>query len=239
MPWSASSGVPWLTPSPASAPDAGTLTLTASPSTLTTGDKNATVTVTSAGAAGSPASLPVTYHLGSLVFTDNFANSSQWTPSPLGFASNWSVSGNAFHYNGGGHTQQYAGSSTWTNYIVTATIQLSNLNDYPGGIRARVNTSSGASYAVWLYPADYLVKLWEATAWDIDSPGLTLLGQAGMTFDTNPHVVRLQVVGTQLTVYYDDQPIITATNADLAAGAIALDVSSQPIAFSNVSVLQQ
>jgi hypothetical protein len=38
-----------------------------------------------------------------------------WAVSPLGHAANWSVVNQALNYNGGGHTQLFAGSSAWTD----------------------------------------------------------------------------------------------------------------------------
>ena len=84
-----------------------------------------------------------------------------------------------------------------------------------------------------------MIKLWLVTAWDIDSSGLTLLGQSStINFDTNTHALRLGFNGSQITVYYDNAAVITATDSTMATGAIALDVSNQPITFSNVQVLQ-
>jgi hypothetical protein len=226
-------------PSPASASAAGTLTLTPSTAALTAGAQLATVTVASSSATNTSVAVPVTAHLGTLIFSDNFTNSTQWTASPLGLASNWSVASNSFNYNGGGHTQQYAGSQTWANYIVSANVKLSNLLNYPGGLRGRVNLTNGASYTAWIYPADNVIKLFLTSAWAIDTAPLTLLGQSpSMVFDTNAHALRLGFSGSTISVYYDDVLVITATDTTLTTGAIALDVSSQPISFSNVSVLQ-
>jgi hypothetical protein len=199
------------------------------------------VTVTAPGAAGSPSTENITLHLGTLIFSDNFANgSTQWSPSPLGLASNWTVANNSFNYNGNGHTQQYAGSQSWANYIVSTGYKLSNLSDYPGGLRARVNLTSGASYTAWVYPSDHVIKLFLTSAWNIDTSPLTLLGTSPtILFDTNLHTLRIAAIGNQITVYYDNTAVITATDSTLPTGAIALDVSSQPVSFSTVSVIQQ
>ena len=239
MPWSASSNVPWLTPSPASTSAAGTLTLTPSTASLAAGTTVGNVTLSSPNAVSS-LNVPVTLNIGNLLFQDQFSSgSAQWTPSPLGLASNWTVANGAFNYNGNGHTQQYAGSQSWTNYTVSADVTLASRSNYPGGLRGRVNLSTGASYAVWLYPADNTIKLLESTAWAIDSPGLTVLGQSPtMLLDTAKHTLRMQFVGNQIKVYYDNTLIISATDSTLTSGGIALDVSSQPISFSNVIVQQ-
>ncbi len=241
MAWTASSDSSWLTLSPASASAPGTLVATPQTTALPTGNQLAHVTASSNSAANGSATLPVTVHLGTLVFSDTFASgSAQWTPSPLGLATNWSVSGNAFRYNGNGHTQQYAGNQNWANYVVSTGITLSSLSDYPGGLRGRVNLSNGASYAAWLYPAEHVIKLFRVTGWNIDSSGLTLLGQsANLPMDTQLHQLRLSFNGSQIAVYYDNAQVVSANDSTYPTGAIALDVSSQPIAFSNVSVLQQ
>ncbi len=241
MPWAATSDSNWLVPTPASAAGPGPLTLTPTTGGLPIGNALAHVTVTASGGSTASIIVPVTAHLGTSIFTDTFASgSAQWTPSPLGFASNWSVANNSFLYNGNGHTQQYAGSQSWANYVVSTGITLSNLYDYPGGLRGRVNLSTGAAYVAWLYPAEHVIKLFRTTGWDIDSSGLTLLGQSStILMDTNPHNLRLGFSGSQITVYYDNSLVITATDTTLPAGAIALDVSSQPVSFSNVIVLQQ
>jgi len=239
MPWTASSNVSWLTPSPASASAPGTLTLTPSTSALAVGTTMGNITLSSSNANAS-VTVPVTLNIGNLLFQDQFASgSAQWTASPLGLASNWSVSNGAFNYNGNGHTQQYAGSQSWTDYTLSADVKLSNNSNYPGGIRGRVNLTTGAAYAVWLYPGDNTIKLLRSTAWAIDSDGLALVGQSPtMLLDTNKHTIRLQFVGSQIRVYYDNTLIISATDSTLTSGGIALDVSSQPISFSNVVVQQ-
>ncbi len=239
--WTAASDASWLAPTPSSAVAPGPLTLTPATGNLPTGNSVAHITIASPGSTNGSVLLPVTAHLGTSIFTDMFASGfAQWTPSPLGLASNWSVANNAFLYNGQGHTQQYAGSQSWANYIVSAGITLSNLSDYPGGLRGRVNLTTGAAYVAWLYPSEHVIKLFRTTAWNIDSSGLTLLGQSSIIgMDMNTHLLRLAFNGSQIAVYYDNAQVISATDSTLPTGAVALDVSSQPVSFSSVSVLQQ
>jgi hypothetical protein len=218
-----------------------TTSISATAAGLAAGTYTGTLTFTPS--SGSPVQVAVTLIVaatGTVIFSDTFASgSAQWTPSPLGLASNWSVTNNAFRYNGLGHTQQYAGSQSWTNYTVSTGITLSNLSNYPGGLRGRVNLTTGAAYVAWLYPADHVIKLFRTAAWSIDTSGLTLLGQSStIAMDTNLHTLRLGFSGSQITVYYDTTQVITATDSTLPSGAIALDVSSQPVSFSNVNVLQ-
>jgi hypothetical protein len=177
----------------------------------------------------------------SILFADDFNSGSlsNWTASPLGLLANWSSSGDVAGYNGGGHTQLYAGSSSWTNYTVETKFQLSSLNNYPGGLRGRVNLSTGAAYAAWLYPGSGQIKLFRAAGWNIDSPGLVTLQQANVNFTANLfHRLDLALNGPQITVSYDGATVITATDSTLSSGAIALDVSDQPIQFDDVLVIQ-
>jgi hypothetical protein len=174
------------------------------------------------------------------LFGDDFHTGTlgSWTVSPLGLAANWDASSLYAHYNGGGHTQLYAGSSTWTDYKVEAKVRLSSGSDYPGGIRGRVNTSTGESYAAWLYPAEGVIKLFRAGGWNIDTPGLALLAQAAVgTLSPNVwHTLGLSFQGSSLTVTWDGAAAIQATDTVLTAGAVALDVSTQPIDFDDVIV---
>ena len=50
----------------------------------------------------------------------------------------------------------------WTDYTVEARFRLENGSNHPGGLRGRVNTSTGQSYAAWIYPADGVIKLYRA-----------------------------------------------------------------------------
>lgn len=214
--------------------------LTVSPSTTTTGSGTFTdtVVINSADVANGPINVPVTMQVGSVLFSDNFsAGAGNWTVSPLGFAAGWSVVNGTYTYNGGGHTQSYAGSSAWTNYTVSTDFQLASLSDYPGGLRGRVNTTTGSCYGVWIYPNEKVLKLFRIGQWNIDSD-LSVLGQsAPISIDTNLHNVRLVFQGTTIQVYYDNALVITAADASYSQGAVALDVSNQPIAFDNVTVI--
>jgi hypothetical protein len=176
------------------------------------------------------------------LFGDDFHTGTlgSWTPSPLGLAANWDASAFAAHYNGGGHTQLWAGSAAWTDYEVEAKILLANGSDYPGGLRGRVNTSTGESYAAWIYPAEGVIKLFRAAAWNIDTAGLALLAQANVgTIAPNVfHTLSITFQGSQISVGFNGATVIQVTDTVLAAGAIALDVSNQPIDFDDVIVTQ-
>ncbi len=239
--WSANVDAGWLTASPRSGSTPASTTVSANPSGLPEGRYTASVVVTASDAAVAPVTVPVTlnvYPPGTLFVDDFSGGSSNWTASPLGRAGGWSVVNGAFRYNGGGHTQMVAGDAAWTDYTVQASITLSSLNNFPGGLRARVDPATGASYTVWLYPGSGQIKLLRTTAWAVDSPGLAVLGTAsGVGFTTGtPLAVALRVVGSQLEVRFGGTTVISATDSTLTAGRIALDVSNQVVTFDDVRV---
>jgi hypothetical protein len=116
--------------------------------------------------------------------------------------------------------------------------QLSSLNNYPGGIRGRLNTTTGSGYGVWVYPTQRILKLYRISQWNID-PGLVLLAQSAvLSMDSvNVHNLRLSFNGSQIQVYYDNALVMQVTDSTHTQGAIALDVSNKPIAFDNVTVI--
>jgi hypothetical protein len=236
--WSGTVTSSWLGLSATSGSAPSVVTVTPNTSTLANGSYSDTITISSPDVTNSPATISVATQVGTLLFSDNFSSGAgNWTVGPLGFASGWSVVNGAYTYNGGGHTQSWAGSSTWTDYTVATNFQLSSTADYPGGLRGRVNPTTGASYGAWVYPAEGIIRLFRIGQWNIDG-GNTLLGSAtGLGMNTSVHTLRLSFQGSTIKVYYDEVLVITATDTTYTQGAVALDVSNQPIAFSNVVVI--
>jgi hypothetical protein len=236
--WTASNTSTWLSLSPTSGSAPSTVSVAASTSGLAVGSYSDTITVTAPGAGNSPANVPVSLWVGNLLFSDNFsAGAGNWTISPLGNAASWSVSNGVYTFDGTGPSESYAGSSSWADYTFATEFQLSSLNDYPGGIRGRVNTSTGASYGAWIYPTEGVIKLYRIDQWYIDT-SFALLGQsAQLKMDTNIHTIRLSFQGPVIEVYYDDNLVISATDSTYTQGAVAFDVSNRPISFQNVTVI--
>ena len=236
--WTANTANAWLGLSPSSSAAPSSITVTPNTTATGTGTFSDSVTITSSDAGNGPVTVPVSVKVGSLLFSDDFSSGTgSWTISPLGFGGGWSVVNGAYSYNGGGHTQSSAGSSTWTDYTVAVDVQLSSMTDYPGGLRGRVNTTTGASYGVWIYPAERILKLYRIGQWNIDADN-TFLAQSGqLAMDTNWHNLRLVFQGTTIQGYYDNALVITASDSSYSQGAVALDVSNQPLSFDNVSVM--
>ena len=99
-----------------------------------------------------------------------------------------------------------------------------------------MNTSTGAAYVVWLYPGSSQVKLLKATVWNINTNSSTL-ATASKVLPAGTHHIRIDANGSQITVFVDYVQVISFTDTTYAAGGIALDVSNQPVAFANISVV--
>ena len=236
--WSSTVTSNWLGLTATSGSAPSVVTVTPNTSTLANGSYSDTITISSPDVNNSPATISVSTQVGTLLFSDNFSSGAgNWTVGPLGLAAGWSVVNGTYTYNGGGATQSWAGSSSWTDYTVATAFQLSSASDYPGGLRGRLDPTTGASYGTWIYPAEGIIRLYRIGQWSIDAGNTQLASATGLVFDTKLHNLRLSFVGTTIKVYYDNVLVITATDATYAQGAVALDVSSQPIAFSNVAVI--
>ncbi|MGH9568727.1 MAG: family 16 glycoside hydrolase, partial [Candidatus Angelobacter sp.] len=237
--WTGTSDSTWLSIAPTSGTAPTATAVTATTVGMAAGQYSGNINLSSAQAGNSPLAVPVSLHVGNLLFSDDFSsgNANNWLISPLGNGANWSVVNDAYTYNGGGATQTYTGDQAWTDYSFSADFKLLSTSNYPGGIRARLNLTTGAGYGVWFYPASGLIKLFAIGQWNIDSGSLSLVAQAPMTFDTNAHNIRIDMQGSTIRVFYDNAQVIQATDATFAAGGIGLDVSNQPIQYDNIKVI--
>jgi len=237
MSWASSSDSGWLSSTPSSGNAPTTVTVNPNSVGMAVGQHNGNVILTSSQAGNSPLSVPVSLYVGTLLFQDNFSegNNSNWLISPLGHAADWSVANGYYSYDGAGATQTYTGSQTWTDYSFSADFKLSTTSNYPGGIRTRLNLSTGAGYGVWFYPGSGFIRLYSISHWNIDS-GFSTLAQVNQTFDNKVHNIRIDAKGSLLTVFYDNKQIIQVTNTTYPSGGVALDVSNQPIKYTNVRV---
>src|SRR5258708_19431509 len=140
--------------SPASGSTPGSITVSVNATGLSTGVYNGHVIVTASGIANSPQSIPVSLEVLSQDMNENFSDSGNgWIISPMGNANGWSVSNGVYSYAGIGLSQSCAGNSAWTDYTLDSNIQLSNLSDWPGGVRGRVNPSTDTGHIAGWNPA--------------------------------------------------------------------------------------
>ena len=124
----------------------------------------------------------------------------------------------------------------WTDYEVEVDMKLTDLGNHPGGIRARVNLETGGHYVLWLYPGNSDMKLYKNPGWDINT-GLATLGTAPFSPEVDEyHTLKLKCEGNTITVFYDGDEMISATDSDHPKGTIALCVQNKVVYFDNVVV---
>ena len=102
-----------------------------------------------------------------------------------------------------------------------------------------MNPATGAGYEVWLRPADGQIRLYRADRLEHRQPGADAnrLGRVELSLTRLIFIdLVLSFSGELIEVYYDDQLVISATDTTYGSGAVALDVSNQPIEFDDVLV---
>src|SRR6185437_4146228 len=152
--YTVSSDSAWLLVSSSSGSTPGNLNASVNPSGLALGSYSGHIIITAPGVSNSPLSIPVRLEVLTSDLSENFVNASNgWIVSPMGLGTGWSVSNGVYSHSGLGLSQSCTGNSNWSDYVMDANIKLSSLSNWPGGIRSRVDPSTGAGYAVWLYPA--------------------------------------------------------------------------------------
>ena len=208
------------------APSHGTVLLNADGSFLYTptanyaGDDSFTY-LASDGALSSTAAT-VTIAVTSLsIFADDFTRV-PGEPTPLlpwtSVLGNWTVasgvlqgSGTALSYS---HLH-YAPTPLWGDYSVEGRFQFA-ASAFGGGLGCRVNPTTGAHYAAWIYPDNsvagknmlVLGKMWNRTTY-----GGTPMGQASLlSVGTGWHTLKMVCNGSRIQVYYDGTLKIDVTD---------------------------
>jgi len=115
-------------------------------------------------------------------------------------------------------------STNWTDYSVQAQIKFAP-NAYGGGLGGRLNPATGEHYAAWVYPrysagAGKLLRLVKFTSWT----SWVLLAETNIFLDLEFHSLKLSFNGQQITVAFDGQPVVAATDSTLSAGGIAAEM---------------
>jgi len=132
--------------------------------------------------------------------------------------------------------QKVSNVKDWTDYDLEVDIKHTELANWPGGIRARVDLDVGGHYAVWLYPGDNSIKLYKNPGWDINT-GLVTLGQNTYKAEVEKfHTVKLSCQGDTIKVFYDGKELISAKDSEHKKGTIALCVQDKIVYFDNVKV---
>ena len=198
-------------------------------------------------AGSTVASLPVNVTVtpsgtGGVLFSDNFsAGLAPWI-AELG---TWTVANGALNGSSPLNSSGYAYYNTngWSNYTVQASIRFSMTNGpWAGGIGGRLNPTTGAHYAAWVYPegsggGSAVIKLVKWEGWTTWSG--TPMAQASLPgVGTNWHTVALAFQGTNLTVSYDGVQEISVTDNDFdsvapySSGGITADLWTYQAPFT-------
>ena len=133
-------------------------------------------------------------------------------------------------------------NENWTDYSVQANVNL-QVTPWGGGLGGRLNPTSGAHYAAWIYPEGSqggdrvlkLVKFWDWKDWGYNGSAGTPWREVNLTGPvTNAwHTVNLTFHGSQIQVSYDSQSVTNLTDTDTDAshppslystGGISLDL---------------
>ncbi len=137
----------------------------------------------------------------------------------------------------------YINNPNWTDYSVQGQIQFSTTDAWGGGIGGRLDPTTGAHYAAWVYPDSAgggpNVTLWKFSDWTTPTLMQTVtLPPAGTTV----HTVELTFQGANLNVYFDNTLEISTTDSTspFTSGGISVDMatigSSYTFGVSNVTV---
>ena len=112
----------------------------------------------------------------------------------------------------------YYSNSAWTDYTVQANVQFSTTSAWGGGIGGRLDPTTGAHYAAWVYPdnsgggskALKLIKFEGWTVWSFTPMATVTLPNVG----TNAHTLKLTFKGTNITVSFDGVPEISLADVN-------------------------
>ena len=172
---------------------------------------------------------------GNVLFADDFGTTA---PAPLppwiSQIGSWTVSGGILQ--GSGSTNQYSNvytSNVWTDFSVEGRFQLP-AGAFGGGIGGRVNPTTGARYAAWIYPAGSpggsnvikLIKFRDWTTWSGAPMQLVGVPNVGPGW----HTLKMALDGNRIRVYYDGNQVIDVTDSNYdsrppyASGGVSVDM---------------
>jgi hypothetical protein len=181
------------------------------------------------------------------LFFDDF---SQGTNSSLSLP--WVAQSGTWNATGGMLTggpnlaQSYAYAdlgTNWTDYSVEARLQFA-AGAYGGGLGGRLNPTTGAHYAAWIYPegssgGSNVLRLLKFQTWT--TFGYTNLSTVPMqqvslaAVGTNWHSLKLAFQGNHITVSFDSNQLISATDleaAPYAGGGVSIDMWTAATPFA-------
>ncbi|MFF5229047.1 pectate lyase [Dactylosporangium sp. NPDC000521] len=165
------------------------------------------------------------------LFSDTFSDgdTNDWSKS----GGTWSVVGSAMQQSNAGseNARNFAGSTSWTSYTVTARVKpLSLASNGFVGLLARA-TGSTTFYRLALLPGNS-VQLQA-----VSSGSVTVLGSAGRTVSTGSwYTLGITVSGSSITGKVDGATIGTGTSSVAATGRIGVQTAYASASFDDVTV---
>jgi len=116
--------------------------------------------------------------------------------------------------------------TTWADYTVEGRVRFPD-GAFGGGLGGRLNPSTGAHYAAWLYPGTDELKLIKFSAWTTWTPLVELndVPQIG----TGWHTLKLDFQGNHIRVYYDGELMVdhVDNSSPYLSGGVSTDLYTQ------------
>jgi pectate lyase len=165
------------------------------------------------------------------LFTDDFndGNSSGWSTS----GGSWSVTSGAYRQSStGADAKAQAGTTSWTNYTVQATVTPTAFGNSTRstGIAARAQSMTNFYSLVLVASGSLQLRR-------ISGGGTTTLASAASAVTPGAtYTLALTVNGTSLSGSVNGTQLVTATDSTFAAGRIGLVASYTSVTFDNVTV---
>lgn len=157
------------------------------------------------------------------LYSDDFVKckgtaSDPWQVAPGSVGGTWNAVGGTMQGTGIGDYGYSHLNSIWTNYSVDAQVQLTS-GSYGGGVGSRLNPSTGAHYAAWLYPGANSIKLVKFTnwnTWNYNGTASTPMAQTNVAVDNGWHPLQLICSNNFLQVFYHGTNVLTTSDTDSA-----------------------
>lgn len=154
----------------------------------------------------------------------------------------WKVKDGELQYKGGtgicGASLYYEDGVEWTDYEFEVDIKLTTRNDWPGGIRVRLNPDTGGSYFTWVYPSQAAIMVYIANAWDCNNNR----GIAQRDAWEPPELdewgkLKMVVEGRKIQSWWNGEEILSIEDKVWEKGTISFTTFTEDVYFDNVRVV--
>jgi hypothetical protein len=176
-----------------------------------------------------------TQYGGTTIFSDYFDSSpTQWTVH----SGTWSVQTGEYVQTDTsiGYKISYAGQASWTDYVIEARAKHVGAS-YGAQIAARLNPSTGARYAFWIYPnpteGPNRARLINFDSWD---HWTTIADSTAITTSTDWHTLKMELIQSNIKCYYDGSLVFDVTDTSYTSGAIGLETYGAEVHYDWVTV---